>query len=66
MQRVAAVPEMVPDVSMAESVPCNAILLVTVLAVAATGICPVVIPDIPEPPPPDPVAGVHTSFTPSL
>jgi len=44
---VAPVPDTVPAVKMALSVPCRALLLVTVDAVAAIATCPAVMPDKP-------------------
>jgi len=49
VQRVAAVPDTVPEVRIFASVPCKALLLVTVDAPAAIGTCPVVMPDKPLP-----------------
>lgn len=51
-------PATVPAVRILVSVPCKAMLEVTVLAVAATGICPAVMPDKPPPPP---ATHVHTA-----
>ena len=52
-QSVLASPEMVPAVRIATSVPCKGIDEVTVVEVAASGICPPVIPERPPPLPPE-------------